>query len=61
MQEYGGLTENGPHRLLCLNAWSPLNGIVWVGLGGTVFVREDVSLRVAFEAYKSHISGVDFS
>lgn len=29
---YGGLNENGVHRLISLNMWS-LNGTVWEGLG----------------------------
>ena len=32
-----GLNENGPHRRICLNTWSPASGTVWKGLGGVVF------------------------
>lgn len=29
----GGLNENGPRGLLCLNTWSLVGGNVWEGLG----------------------------
>ena len=32
--QYAGLNENGPHRLIYLNAWSPVGGIVRKGLEG---------------------------
>lgn len=42
---HGGLNENGPHRLLCLNTWSPhwwnyLGRIRQCGLGGGVSLRD---------------------
>lgn len=36
----GGLDENAPHRLRCLNAWSPVGGTVWVSLGGVASLEE---------------------
>jgi hypothetical protein len=30
----GGLNENGPHSLMCLNAWSPVGGLFGEELGG---------------------------
>jgi hypothetical protein len=27
----GGLNENGPHRLMCLNSWFLVSGLVWEG------------------------------
>ena len=35
----GGLNENGPCGLISLNAWSPVNGTVWEGLGGTALLK----------------------
>jgi hypothetical protein len=32
--ECGGLNENGLHRLIFLNIWSPVSGTVWECLGG---------------------------
>lgn len=31
---FGGLGENGPHRLICFHAWFPLGVTVSEGLGG---------------------------
>jgi hypothetical protein len=36
----GGLNENGTHRLICLNAQSPLGRTVWEGLGGVASLKE---------------------
>jgi hypothetical protein len=35
---YGSVNEI-PHRLICLNAWSPVSGTVWKGLGDLVFSK----------------------
>jgi hypothetical protein len=43
-----GLNENDLHRLIYLNAWSPVGGTVWEGLGGCL------SLRVDFEVSQVH-------
>jgi hypothetical protein len=40
MGSCGGLTENSPHRRMCLNAWPPVGGTVGEGLGGVVLIRE---------------------
>jgi hypothetical protein len=34
------LHENVPHRLRCLNTWSPVGGTVWIGLGGVALLEE---------------------
>jgi hypothetical protein len=36
----GGFNEHGPHRLICLNAWSPVSGTVWEGLRGVALLEE---------------------
>ena len=36
----GGLNENGTHRLIRLNAQSPLGRTVWEGLGGVASLKE---------------------
>ena len=43
----GDLSENGPHRLVRLNAWSLVGGTVWKGLGG-VALLEDLCHRCGF-------------
>lgn len=37
----GNLNENVPHRLSCLNTWSPVGGTVGVVLGGTALLEEE--------------------
>lgn len=37
----GGLNENVPHGLICLNFWSPVGRTLCEGLGG-VFLLKDV-------------------
>lgn len=32
--------KNGPNKLIGLNVWSPVGGIVWEGLGGVVLLKE---------------------
>lgn len=32
---------NSPHRLICLNVWSLVAGIVWEGVGGVVLLEEE--------------------
>ena len=34
------LDENGPHKFLFVNAWSPVGGTVWEGLGGVALLKE---------------------
>jgi hypothetical protein len=36
----GGLIENGPLRFICLNAWCPVGGPIWKGLGGMVLLEK---------------------
>ena len=36
----GGLCENVPHRLVCLNTWSSVGITVWEGLGGVTLSEE---------------------
>ena len=38
---YGGLNENGPCRIICLNIWSSVGGTVWEEVVG-VFLLEEV-------------------
>lgn len=38
--ECGGLDENVPHKLTCLQTQSSVGGSVWVGLGGFVLMEE---------------------
>lgn len=35
----GGFNENGFHRLMCLNAWTPVSRIVWEELEHVVLLR----------------------
>lgn len=42
---YGSLCENGPHRFICLRAWSPVRGTVWQGLGGVALLGKWVPGR----------------
>jgi hypothetical protein len=35
-----GINEHVPHRLGCLNTWSPVGSAVWGGLGETAFLEE---------------------
>lgn len=50
---YGGLTENGPHRLRCLNMWF-LSETVWMWLGGMAFLtRGAESLRMNFDVSRA--------
>jgi hypothetical protein len=39
---YGGLGENGVHRLICLNGLSLVGGTVWEELGGVALLRRYV-------------------
>lgn len=34
VRRYGGLNEDGPHRLRYLNVWFPVDGTAWKGLNG---------------------------
>jgi hypothetical protein len=34
------LNENGSHRFMCLNVWSPVARTAWERLGGMVLVEE---------------------
>lgn len=36
----GGLNENGPHRFIYFNAWSPASGTVWEGLAEAALLEE---------------------
>lgn len=40
----GGLNENDPHGLICLNAWSPLSGTVWGGLTSVALLEQEQPL-----------------
>lgn len=37
--DHGGLNENVPLRLSCLNAWSLVDDIVWKGLEGVALLK----------------------
>ena len=38
--EWGdGLNENGPYKLIYLNAWSPVSGTIWEGLESMVLLE----------------------
>ena len=39
-RRFGGLSENGLYRLMCLNIWSPVSGTVWERLGGVVLLEK---------------------
>jgi hypothetical protein len=34
------LNEDGSHRLIYLNTWSSVGGVVWEGLGGMALLEE---------------------
>jgi hypothetical protein len=40
VSNFRGLDENGPHRPMYLNAWLPVSGTVWEGLGGMALLEE---------------------
>ena len=40
MEGYGGLNENGPHRLIYLKVEPLVNKFVWEGLGGVVLLEK---------------------
>lgn len=46
----GGLNENDLDRLIYLNAWSPISGTPWEGLGGMAWLEE----ACHFEVLKVH-------
>ena len=48
-----GLNENGPHRLICLNAWSPVVGTVWEGLGVVALMEKVCHWGLGFEVSKA--------
>ena len=49
-----GLNENGPCRLVYLNALLHLGGTVWEGLRGVAFLEEVCHWGVSFEIPKTH-------
>jgi hypothetical protein len=49
-----GLTENGSHRLICLNVWPLTNGTVWEGVGCEVLLKEVYHCVVGFKVWKAH-------
>lgn len=51
----GGLNENGPQNLLCLNTCSSVSETVWEGLRRCGLVGEGVLLGVGFEVWQVHI------
>ena len=38
IRECGGLSENGPHRLMYLNIWFSIGGTAWEGLVGVALL-----------------------
>jgi hypothetical protein len=49
---WGGLNRNGPHRLMCLNAWPIGSGIIrmcgLVGVGVALCVTVEAGFRVSY-------------
>ena len=45
-----GLNENGPHRLIYLNAWLRVGRTVWEGIGGVALLEEVCHWRAGFDA-----------
>ena len=43
----GGLNEDGPHRLKCLSAWSPVGGTNWKGLESVDFWTGVVGFEIS--------------
>lgn len=42
--KHGGLNENDPYRIVCLNFWFPVRGTVSEGVKGVALVGEGVTL-----------------
>ena len=57
----GCLNENGSHRLLCLDAWSPVKGTVWEGLGGVALLEEVCYRGVGLEISKAQSKAISLS
>jgi hypothetical protein len=49
LESSGGLNDNDPLRLLCLNDWSAGGGTVWERLGGVTFFGGGVPLGTGYE------------
>lgn len=49
----GGLNKNGPNKLIGLNVWSPVGGIVWEGLGGVALLKEFCHWEQALRFHKT--------
>ena len=52
---------NGPHRLVCLNVWSSVDGTVWEGLGGVALLEEACLQRWVLRLEKSTLFQLAFS
>ena len=50
--QHGGLNENVPHSLGCLDTWCPVGGAVWEGLGGAALQEEVCHWGAGFENSK---------
>lgn len=47
------MDENGPQRLICLNAWSLVGGTVWERLGGAALLAEEsLGWVLRFQAWR---------
>lgn len=51
--ENGSLNENGLLRVRYLNAWSPVGGPVWVGLGSVALLEEVCQWGWVFKSSKT--------
>lgn len=54
----GGLNENVPKRLKCMNAWVPGDGPIWEKLGGVALLEEICHWGQALMFQKAHFQFV---
>lgn len=52
LYEWCSLNKNDPHRLLYLNAWFPVSGTVWEGIGDVESLEEMCCWGVALRCHK---------
>lgn len=50
---FGGFHERAPDIVKCLNVWSPVSSIVWVGFRRCGLARRNMSPRLGFEVSKA--------
>jgi hypothetical protein len=46
--ESSGLSENGPHRFICLNAFISVDRTVWKGLGGVAMLGSNCATQMKY-------------